>query len=102
MIRTARGQNGRADAEAIAIKALMHLVGDADALGQFLAETGLSPETIREAASDPAFLLAVLDFILADESRLMAFAAHEALDPAIIGKAANRLRPAGHDGLREG
>ena len=68
MIRSERGQNGRAEAEALAIKALMHLVGDPDALGQFLAETGLSPETIREAASDPAFLLAVLDFILAERA----------------------------------
>lgn len=102
MIRADRGQNGRDQAEALAVKALMHLVGDPDTLGHFLAETGLSPETIREAASDPAFLLAVLDFMLADESRLMAFAAHEALDPATIGKAAAKLRPAGYDGLREG
>lgn len=102
MIRPERGQGGREQAEALAIKALMHLVGDPDALGQFLAETGLSPETIREAASDPAFLLAVLDFMLADESRLMAFAGHEALDPATIAKAAERLRPHRHDGLREG
>ena len=102
MIRADRGQNGRDQAEALAVKALMHLVGDPDTLGHFLSETGLSPETIREAASDPAFLLAVLDFMLADESRLMAFAAHEALDPATIGKAAAKLRPAGYDGLREG
>ena len=102
MIKADRGQNGREQAEALAIQALMHLVSDPETLGQFLAETGLSPETIREAAADPSFLLAVLDFMLADESRLMAFAAHEALDPALISKAADRLRPFRHDGLREG
>lgn len=102
MIRPERGQNGREQAEALAIQALLHLVGDPESLGQFLAETGLSPDTIREAASDPAFLLAVLDFMLADESRLMAFAAHDGLDPAQISKAADRLRPHRHDGLREG
>jgi len=36
-------------------------------LGAFLAESGLGPETIRDAAKDPAFLVGVLDFILNDE-----------------------------------
>jgi hypothetical protein len=37
--------------------------------------------------SDPHFQAGVLDFVLADESLLVAFAANEGLDPAAIMRA---------------
>ena len=43
-------------------------------LGRFLAETGLGPETLRNAAADPQFLAGVLDFVLRDDATVKAFA----------------------------
>ena len=54
-------------AETLAIQALSFLAQEPARLGTFLAESGLGPETIREAAQNPSFLVAVLDFILNDE-----------------------------------
>jgi hypothetical protein len=54
-------------AETLAIQALSFLAQEPARLGAFLAESGLCPETIREAAQNPSFLVAVLDFILNDE-----------------------------------
>jgi hypothetical protein len=82
-------------AEAIAAQALGFIAGDPARLGRFLAESGLGPDTIRRAASDPAFLPAVLDFILAHEADLIAFAAHLGIDPKYI-TAARRLLPGGN------
>lgn len=79
-------------AEAIATEALGFIAGDSVRLGRFLAESGLGPETVRRAAADPAFLPAVLDFILAHEADLLDFAAHLGVDPKHI-TAARRLLP---------
>jgi hypothetical protein len=79
-------------AEAIATEALGFIAGDSARLGCFLAESGLGPETLRRAAVDPAFLPAVLDFILAHEADLLDFAAHFGVDPKHI-TAARRLLP---------
>jgi hypothetical protein len=55
-------------AETVAIQGLSFLASDPARLGRFLAETGLGPETIRSAATEPSFFLAVVDFILNDET----------------------------------
>ena len=61
------------EAESLAIKALAFLASDPERLGRFLAITGLGPETIRKAASNPGFLVAVLDYLANDETLLVAF-----------------------------
>jgi Protein of unknown function (DUF3572) len=76
-----------ADAEAIAIDALNFLAGDALRLTRFLDLSGLNPASIRAAARDPGFLAGVLDYINADESLLMAFAADASVDPNVVEKA---------------
>lgn len=86
-----RDQN-RDAAEAIAAQALGFIAADPTRLGRFLAESGLGPENIRRAASDPAFLPAVLDFILAHEQDLIAFAAELGIEPRHV-TAARRLLP---------
>jgi hypothetical protein len=65
-------------AETLAIQGLSFLAKEPVRLGAFLAESGLGPETIRDAAKDPSFLVAVLDFILNDEGLIDEFC--EALD----------------------
>jgi hypothetical protein len=56
-------QNPREVAEIVAIQALSFVAGDPERLGLFLAETGIGPETLRNAAADPRFLASVLDFV---------------------------------------
>ena len=68
-------------AETLAIQALSFLAQEPARLGRFLAESGLGPETIRTAAKDPAFLVAVLDFILNDEALIDDFCSAQAIKP---------------------
>ncbi|BBF92605.1 hypothetical protein BLTE_12900 [Blastochloris tepida] len=64
----------RAAAEGIAATALGVVAGDPQRLGLFMALSGLGPETLRAAAAEPAFLLAVLDFVIGDDDLVMAVA----------------------------
>jgi Protein of unknown function (DUF3572) len=80
-------QKPREVAEIVAVQALSFLAGEPERLGRFLAESGLGPETLRSAASDPNFLISVLDFILADDETVKAFASASQLHPTNIAAA---------------
>ena len=80
-------QNPREVAEIVAIQALSFVAGDPERLGLFLAETGIGPETLRNAASDPNFLISVLDFVLRDDATVKAFAGVSELHPTNIAAA---------------
>jgi hypothetical protein len=69
------------DAAAIAADALLWLLGRPEDLDAFMAASGLSPGDLRAGAGDPEFLGFVLDFLLADEALLRAFAAETELPP---------------------
>jgi hypothetical protein len=71
-------------AEIVAVQALSFLAGEPERLGRFLAEAGIGPETLRSAASDPNFLVSVLDFILHDDETVKAFATAAKLHPTNI------------------
>jgi hypothetical protein len=71
-------------AEIVAVQALSFLAGNPELLGRFLAESGVGPETLRTAASDPGFLVHVLDFVLADDATVKAFAASAQLHPTNV------------------
>ncbi len=60
-------------AEAAALGALGWLATQEGLLPEFLGATGASFDTLRTAASQPEFLGAVLDFILADDERVVAW-----------------------------
>jgi hypothetical protein len=78
-------------AEGLAISGLAFLASDVERLEPFLSLSGLSPHNVRAAASDPGFLRAVLEHIVADESLLLAFSANEQLSPDQILRALQRL-----------
>jgi hypothetical protein len=71
----------------LARDALVWLSARPDVLGRFLAETGAGPDDLRVGLRDPALLGALLDFLLADEALLRAFAADAELDPAAPARA---------------
>jgi hypothetical protein len=74
-------------AETLAIQALVFIAEEPDRLAAFLGTTGLSPDSIRESANQPHFLLGVLEHMLSNESLLVAFADSAGIDPADIARA---------------
>jgi hypothetical protein len=81
------GSARREAAEALAITALAFLAADPEHLGDFLAVTGIGPESIREAARDPGFLAGVLDHLAGHEALLIAFARAEGIAPTEVERA---------------
>lgn len=81
-----------ADPEMLAISALSFLAEEPERLSRFLDLTGLSPITLRRAAAEPRFLASVLDYLVADESLLLAFAANAQVAPETVVATAERHR----------
>lgn len=53
--------------------------------------SGLAPDDLRRGIADPVFQAGVLDFALADESLLIAFAANAGINPASIMQARAKM-----------
>jgi hypothetical protein len=83
--------NPREVAEIVAIQALSFVAGDPERLGAFLAESGIGPDTLRTAATDPHFLASVLDFVMRDDATVKAFATASQLHPTNIAAAHQAL-----------
>ena len=79
--------NPREVAEIVAIQALTFIAGEPGRLGLFLAETGIGPETLRNAAADPKFLARVLEFVMRDDATVKAFAEASELHPTNVAAA---------------
>jgi len=60
-------------AEVVGLKALAWMAGNEELLPVFLGATGASEADIRAGATDPAFLGALLDFIMMDDAWVTAF-----------------------------
>ncbi|MGQ0565524.1 MAG: DUF3572 domain-containing protein [Gemmobacter sp.] len=69
----------REAAETLALQALVWILADDDRRQAFLAATGAQPGDLAAGARDPGFLGAVLDFVLSDEARVIAFCEAEGL-----------------------
>jgi hypothetical protein len=78
-------------AETLAVQALGFIAEDDGRLGSFVAATGIAPQSIRDAAREPNFLVGVLEHILADENLLIAFADGADIDPAEVARAHQAL-----------
>lgn len=101
MLTKRKSDNGqssdRASAERLALEALAWMATDDERLYPFLHATGVTPDTLRASASDPGFLAGILDYVMGDETTLLACA--EALDtkPERIAAAWRRLGPPDFD-----
>ena len=69
----------RESAETLALQALGWLAANDDLLPVFLGSTGASEDDLRARTGDPAFLGAVLDFLMMDDAWVMAFCDDHAL-----------------------
>jgi hypothetical protein len=84
------------EAEQTAISALGFIASDPELLPRFLSITGIEAGEIRQAAREPGFLAGVLQFVLAHEPTLLAFAECAGIDPNRVAEA-RRLLPGGDD-----
>ena len=75
----------------LAIQALAFLADDDERLAGFIAATGVAADSMREAAVHPDFLAGVLEYLLADENLLIAFAQGAGIDPFSVGRARQAL-----------
>ena len=60
-------------AETVAIRALGWMAGNDEVLGQFMGASGASIDDLRAGAGDPAFLGALLDFLMLEDAWIIAF-----------------------------
>ena len=70
-------------AEAIAVKALGWLASNDDLMPVFLGASGLSVDELRSAATDPGFLVSVLDFVMMDDNWVLEFANAAGIGPEV-------------------
>lgn len=64
--------HAHAEAERLAAGAFAWLAGDRRRMEVFLATTGAAPENLSASAADSSFLAGVLDFLMADDTALIA------------------------------
>ena len=81
----------RKAAEMLAVQALSFIAEEPQSLSRFLETSGISADEIRTAAAEPGFLAGVLEYMLADESLLRAFADRAGIDPGELARAASAL-----------
>ena len=93
MLTKRKSDRPEESAEHLAISVLGWLAEDGDRLLPFMASSGLTPDTVRESATDPAFLSAVLDHLMGDEAVLIACATALEVRPEQIAAAWRRLGP---------
>lgn len=103
MIARHSSRLGPEEAEAVAADALGYLAHDMEHLGRFLALAGIGPADLRDAASEPGFLIGVLEFYMGHEALLLAFCEARGLRPTTIATARHALDTAhGGDGFGDG
>jgi uncharacterized protein DUF3572 len=80
---------GRPEAETIAAGAIKFLADEPSRLSRFFAVTGISPNEIASliGSADAGLLAAALDFVAADESLLLVYAATLRLQPEAVVRA---------------
>lgn len=79
-------------AEIIALKALAFLAHSPEEMDRFVALAGIALSDLRARAGEPELLAAVMDFLLADDTRLTDFCESQGLEPKTV-HAARRALP---------
>ncbi|WP_131193898.1 DUF3572 family protein [Lichenihabitans psoromatis] len=79
------------DAEALAATTLTFLAADPDRLGDFLATSGITVDSIRDAAGQPGFATGILTFLASRDDLIVELAAQERWRPEDLGAALVKL-----------
>jgi hypothetical protein len=96
VVRQKATQNTQSSSD-IALKYMAYLASNDDKLGQFCNLSGMGQSELRDRLLEPAFQAFLLDFLLQDESELIAFAAEYNLKPEAIMTARSKLPGFSHD-----
>lgn len=76
---------------------MAYLASDQEKLERFCALSGMGADDLKARLLEPAFQGFLLDFLLQDESELLAFAADHKLKPETILRARAKLPGFSHD-----
>ena len=68
-------------AESIAVNGLGFIAAEPDYLSRFIGLTGIDAGDIRAVVNEPAFLTAILDFLMGDEKILVEFSKVANINP---------------------
>jgi hypothetical protein len=71
-------------AEVIALRLVAWIVADDDIRDRFTALTGCGIDDLRSRLEEPAFLGSVVDFVLANEADVLAFAENAGVPPETL------------------
>jgi len=82
------------DAETIALQGLTFLAGDPQRLVRFLSLTGLTPQDLKGFGRDASLQMALMDYLLGDESLLLVFTSQSGVAPEVIAPAYELLAQA--------
>lgn len=86
-----RDRPSSADPAVLALQALAHVAGDESMGPRFLALTGMDVAELRANAGQPATLMALLDYLMANEHDLVATAEAIGVKPETLAQAARAL-----------
>ncbi len=78
---------GMEEAEKLALNALRFLAADAHYWSGFETMSGITPDAIAELAGERGFLSGVLDYLMSDDSLMLAFSGNAALPPEEVVRA---------------
>jgi hypothetical protein len=78
-------------AETLGLDALTYLAGDPERLDRFLLISGLDELSLRERASEPEVLRAVVEYLLTDDELVTGFCSENGLDPRDMHVASHLL-----------
>lgn len=94
---TKSGKLTTRDPEETVTAILGWLANEPDMLARFLALSGLQPNMLRQALSDPGFLAGLTDFVMSHEPDLLAFCEATGFKPEDVQAAWHRYSGPGLD-----
>jgi hypothetical protein len=74
---------------------LHHLAQNPEQLADFMGQTGLSPDALRGSVGSSSLARGLLDYLVHNESLLLAFCAGNALQPDTVMRVWAKLNPDG-------
>lgn len=85
-------------ARELALKLVVFLSDRPDLTARLLQGSGLGPQDLRQAITDPDTCISLLDFLLEDDSRVLEFAQHAGIRPQEVLTARTALSGPGSYG----